>query len=170
MSYKLNLGSGDVRIDGYINVDLYDETADIQADICDIPLPDGCAEKIVCYQVIEHVPYNKNEALFNELYRLLKHDGEVIIETPDIDVVARKILEEGLEDKWVYNLVGEYYRPWDKDRYQDWEHNAASIHRNPWNYKRLVMFATKAGFTRITRRPQADYYPCEENLTVSLQK
>lgn len=170
MSYQLNLGSGDVRIPGFINIDLYDETADIQADICNVPLPDKCADRIVCYQVIEHVPYNKNEALFSELYRLLEDDGEIIIETPDIDVVCRKILEEGLTDKWVHNLVGEYYRPHDKNRYSDWEHNLASIHRNPWNYARLERFALGAGFTQISRRSIADYYPCEENLTVSIRK
>lgn len=170
MSYQLNLGSGDVRIPGFINIDLYDETADIKADICAVPLPDGCADKIVCYQVVEHVPYNKNEALFAELYRLLTDDGEIIIETPDIDVVCKNILRDGLTDQWVHNLVGEYYRPHDKNRYDDWEHNAASIHRNPWNFERLKKFVTDAGFTFIERRPVADYYPCEENLTVLVRK
>lgn len=166
---KLNLGCGDNLLDGYINVDKYDKAADIQADITDLPFEDNSVDKVVAYQVIEHVPYNLNDKLFAEIYRVLKPGGTAILETPDIDVVALKILQEGLTDQWVYNLVGEYYRPWDKDRYDDWEHNAGSIHRNPWNYARIEDFAMRAGFKKIKRR-EPDFYPCEENLSVELVK
>ena len=141
----------------------------MQADITELPFDDESASKVVAYQVIEHVPYNLNDKLFAEIYRVLEPGGTAILETPDIDVVALKILQEGLTDQWVYNLVGEYYRPWDKDRYDDWEHNAASIHRNPWNYARIEDFAMRAGF-KIFRRREPDFYPCEENLSVELVK
>lgn len=169
MSYKLNLGSGNVRIPGFINVDLYDDTADIQASIKEVPLPDESVSEIVAYQVIEHIHYAESEAVLREMYRLLEPGGTAIIETPDIDVVCKKILEEGLTDKWIHNLVGQYHRPHDKERYRDWYHNAASIHRNPWNFKRMKDMAEAMGFT-IERRPEADYYPCEENLSVLLTK
>lgn len=170
MATKLNLGSGNTKIDGFISVDLYDEEADVRADICELPYSDNSVDEIVAYQVIEHVPYNRSEAMFAEMYRVLKPGGTAIVETPDIDVVCRKILEEGLLDKWIYNLVGEYYRPWDKERYADWEHNAASIHRNPWNLGRLEKICKPLGFTvkRIPRdKMQYDY---EENLAVCLTK
>lgn len=166
---RLNLGCGDNLLEGYINVDKYDKAADVQADITDLPFEDNSVDKVVAYQVIEHVPYNLNDKLFTEIYRVLKPGGTAILETPDIDVVALKILQEGLTDQWVYNLVGEYYRPWDKDRYDDWEHNAGSIHRNPWNYARIEDFAMRAGFKEIKRR-EPDFYPCEENLSVELVK
>lgn len=167
---KLNLGSGNVRFEGFTNVDLYDSTADIKADICNVPLEDGIADEIKCIQVVEHVPYNKNEALFAEMYRLLAPGGFVDLETPDIDVVCYRILQDGLTDQWVHNLVGEYYRPHDKDRYEDWEHNLASIHRNPWNFERLERFASKPGFT-IKRMPwQESIYNVEENMFVRLYK
>lgn len=170
MSLRLNLGSGDIRFPGFTNVDLYDDTADIMADICDVPLADGVADEIKCIQVIEHVPYFKNQPMFQEIYRLLKPGGFADIETPDVDVVCRKILEEGLTDKWVYNLVGEYHRPWDKGRYADWEHNAASIHRNPWNEERLRRFAEAEGFRVERLRWQDSIYKCEENMYVRLYK
>lgn len=167
---KLNLGSGNIKFDGFISVDLYDKEADIQADICAVPLPDGCADEIKCIQVIEHVPYNRNEAMFAEMYRLLAPGGFADVETPDIDAVCYKILQEGLTDQWVHNLVGEYYRPHDKDRYDDWEHNAASIHRNPWNFERLKRYAEGAGF-RVERLPwQNSIYNVEENMWVRLKK
>jgi ubiquinone/menaquinone biosynthesis C-methylase UbiE len=167
---KLNLGSGNNRVDGFVSVDLYDEEADIRADICELPYDNNSVDEIVCYQVVEHVPYNKSAQMFEEMHRVLKPGGSVIIETPDIDVVCRKILEEGLADKWIYNLVGEYYRPWDKDRYDDWEMNAASIHRNPWNFNRLVEVAKHAGFSKVERRESSEYYPYEENMSCLITK
>ena len=166
---KLNLGCGDNLLDGYINVDKYDKAADVQADITDLPFEDNSVDKVVAYQVIEHVPYNLNDKLFAEIYRVLKPGGTAILETPDIDVVALKILQEGLTDQWVYNLVGEYYRPWDKDRYDDWEHHAGSIHRNPFNFALIERYASNAGFKSVTKR-EPDFYPCEENLSVELVK
>lgn len=167
---KLNLGSGNNRVDGFISVDLYDEEADVRADICELPYPDDSVDEIVCYQVIEHVPYNKSNQMFSEMYRVLKPQGTVIVETPDIDVVCRQILEEGLQDKWIYNLVGEYHRPWDKERYEDWEMNAASIHRNPWNWGRLRDICEPIGFT-VEELPRDEMqYQYEENLACRLTK
>lgn len=170
MALKLNLGSGDSKIDGFTSVDLYDSKADVRADICELPFSDNSIEAIVAYQVIEHIPYNKSAQLFEEMYRVLVKGGTAIVETPDIDTVCRKILEEGLTDKWIYNLVGEYYRPWDKGRYSDWENVAAAIHRNPWNWGRLEQYCLPLGFT-MKRVP---YYKseskCEENLAVCLTK
>ena len=167
---KLNLGSGNSHIDGFINVDLYDKDADVQADICDLPYDDNSIDEIVAYQVIEHIPYNQSDDVFGEMYRVLKPGGTAIVETPDIDYVCRAILDEGLLDKWIYNLVGQYHRPWDKDRYEDWEMNAASIHRNPWNFQRLGETAEAIGFkVELSAVKHPDYqYP--ENLSVKLTK
>lgn len=167
---KLNLGSGDSKLPGFVSVDKYDTTADIRADICELPFDDNSIDEIVAYQVIEHLEYNKSQQMFDEMYRVLKPGGTAIVETPDIDVVCRKILKEGLTDNWLYNLVGEYYRPWDKDRYDDWEMNAASIHRNPWNFQRIDDFATNAGFTKVERRTPDFYAEFEETMSVELTK
>lgn len=171
---RLNLGGGDNQVEGFINVDLYDDTADVKADICELPFDNGSVDEIVCYQVIEHIPYNKSLQCLQEMYRVLEPGGTAVIETPDIDIVCHKILEEGLQDKWMFSLVGEYYRPWDKERYDDWEFNAASIHRNPWNFKRLDAIAREAGFTDIVQQTKLEdkhpAYRYEETLSVRLTK
>jgi predicted SAM-dependent methyltransferase len=167
---KLNLGSGAERFDGFINVDLYDKTADVIADICNTPFENSSVDEIKCIQVIEHIPYNKSQDVFKEMYRLLKNGGYADIETPNIDVVCMGILREGLLDKWIYNLVGEYYRPHDKNRYDDWEHNLASIHRNPWNLSRLRNIVADLGFRLEEKHWSESQYKCEENLYVRLWK
>lgn len=170
MGLFLNLGSGDSKIPGFTSVDLYDKTADVQADICDLPFEDNSVDEIVAYQVIEHIPYNKSEQVFKEMYRVLKPGAKAVVETPDVDYVCMRILEEGLTDNWMFNLVGQYYRPWDKERYEDWEMNAASIHRNPWNETRIREFAEPIGFTVMRREEKHSNYQYPENLSVELVK
>ena len=168
---RLNLGAGNTKLEGFTSVDLYDKEADIQADICELPFKSNSIDEIVCYQVIEHVPYQNSTKVFAEMYRVLKKGGTAIIETPDIDVICAKILSEGLTMPMIYNLVGEYYRPWDKDRYEDWENVAAAIHRNPWNFQRLSDEANKVGFqsSQVTNMEEmVSKFP--ENLRAVLTK
>lgn len=172
---KLDLGAGNQKTPGFISIDKYDETADLQIDICDLDkaFVANSVEEIVCYQVIEHLPYQFSEKIFQVVYDVLRPGGKAIFETVDIDYVCRKLLEEGITDKWTYNIYGEYYRPWDKDRYKDWDNCAAAIHRNPWNFNKIKDCATKAGFTQIRQRIMEEKhkdYKYEENLSVELIK
>lgn len=165
---KLDLGAGNLKRDGYTSVDLYDKEADVMADICELPFSNNSIEEIVCYQVVEHIPYQKSQQMFEEMYRVLKPGGTVIFETPDVDVICKNILRDGIEDKWMYSLVGEYYRPWDKDRYDDWENVAAAIHRNPWNFKKVKDICEPLGFK--VERIEPGQIQVEENMAVRLTK
>lgn len=168
---RLNLGSGNSKIPGFTSVDLYDEAADIQADICDLPFEDGSVEEIVAYQVIEHVPYQKSMKLFEEISRVLKPGGKAVIETPDVQYIAEQIAITGdITPTWIYSLVGEYYRPWDKQRYKDWENCAAAIHRNPWNFKRLQDICEPLGFKLKRLAWQDSQIKVPENLVVEITK
>lgn len=167
---KLNLGGGDTSFPGFTSVDLYDEAADVRADICELPFGDNSVDEIVAYQVIEHIPYQKSTQMFSEMYRVLKPSGTAIVETPDIDYICRDILENGLLDKWIHSLVGEYYRPWDDERYEDWENTAAAIHRNPWNYARLEDFCLPLGFKLERLSWEKSQIKVPENMSVRLTK
>lgn len=147
MAQKLNLGSGDSKFPGFISVDLYDDAADVKADICDLPFEDESVDEIVAYQVIEHIPYQKSEQMFKEMYRVLEPGGTVTLETPDVLFIAKDIVKNGISEKWIHSLVGEYYRPWDKERYDDWENCAAAIHRNPWDLRRIKEVCEPLGFS-----------------------
>lgn len=66
----------DVR---YLVVDRYKE-ADVFSDVCDIRLPDGSADRILCCHVLEHIEdYGKGMA---ELFRILKPGGSGVIAVP----------------------------------------------------------------------------------------
>lgn len=182
---KLNLGSGNSRIDGFISIDKYDVEADIMADVCELPYADETIEELVAYQVIEHLPFwkthitsNSNAELylpvfFQECYRVLKKGGILTTECPDVEYIAQRIVETGeISYNTICNLWGEYYRPWDKERYPDWEHQAGSLHINGFTWKDIQNTAKYVGF-KVERLPleekHKDYqYP--ENLSVRWTK
>ncbi len=168
MAQKLNLGGGDSHIEGFISVDLYDPKADIMADICELPFDNNSVDEIVAYQVIEHIPYQKSQRMFGEMYRVLQPGGTATLETPDILYIAKDIVENGLTDTWIHSLVGEYYRPWDKDRYPDWVNCAAAIHRNPWDLRRIKSICEPMGFKVDQVEPTQ--IKVKENLAVCLTK
>ena len=170
---RLNLGSGDQQFAGFTSVDLYDPKADIQADICDLPFGDNSIDEIVAFQVIEHVEYWKEDALFAEIARVLKPGGTAWIECPDMEMIARYIIEEpDIDLRWVKSIYGEYYRPWDRDRYEDAENHEGSKHRNAFTYKKVERLANAYGMTMVRRgmdEKHPDYrYP--ETLSVTLTK
>lgn len=80
---KLNLGSGDRRIDGYQSVDLYANNVDVRADIRTVGFPAGTIEEIVAYHVIEHVTREEGIDLLRRAFAWLRPGGRFAIETPD---------------------------------------------------------------------------------------
>lgn len=51
---RLNLGAGDDRREGYLNVDLRVETADLVADVRALPFAAGSADELLAHDVLEH--------------------------------------------------------------------------------------------------------------------
>lgn len=166
---RLNLGAGDTKFDGYISVDKYDKAADVQADITELPYKDNSVESIIAYQVIEHIPYDKTEQMFAEMYRVLKPGGEAYIECPDIEYAAVEIAMSGdIEDKWLRHIWGEYYRPWDTKRYPDALDHAGSKHVTGFTFNRLKRLVEPLGF-KIEKNPNK-HLDVPENLSVVLTK
>lgn len=149
---KLDLGAGKEKYQDYQSIDLYDPEADIKADASDLSeIKSGTVEEMVAFQLIEHVPYNRTTKMFKEWHRVLKPGGWVWIECPDIEYIAKKILEGGLKRKWVHNLWGEYHRPWDKERYDDWKFAKAAQHVHGFTSESLLRYLEEAGFEMMTQ-------------------
>lgn len=79
---KLNIGCGEVRRDGWLNIDKYDSgQQDLIGDVeGHIDLPDACADEILLDNVIEHV--ESIPAAMREIRRLLKPGARVTLMTP----------------------------------------------------------------------------------------
>lgn len=166
---RLNLGAGDHVIKGYISVDKYDKMADIKADICDLPFDNDSVDEIIASQVVEHIPYNKTYQMFSEMYRVLKKGSLAHIECPDVLYAAQKIVESGdIEDLWLYHLWGEYYRPWDKERYEDCENHEGSKHVTGFTFNRIKRICEPIGFK--VKKVEPVFIKVAENLAVDLVK
>jgi predicted SAM-dependent methyltransferase len=96
----LNIGSGDQKLDGYINVDLYNQNADAQWSADRLPLNDCSTALIVSYQTIEHFSHEEFPEILREWYRVLKPKGELHMNTPDI-IHSCKMVAEDPKRQWL---------------------------------------------------------------------
>lgn len=166
---RLNLGAGDSQYSGYTSVDLYDDAADIKADICELPFEDSSVDEILCLQTVEHIAYNRTVDMFYEMYRVLKPGCKAHIECPDLLYAARDIVKTGdISQKWIKHIYGEYYRPWDVDRYDDALDYEGAKHRTGFTYKRMQRICKGIGFE--VEESKRKFMDVPETLAVDLIK
>lgn len=112
MSINLNLGSHGDNMDGFVNIDIADESADIKADVGELPYEDNSVDFIYASHILEHAlsgDYEKHLAsninkktvheFLSEWYRVLKPGGLLEIKVPDFDRVV-----------WLYNNFPQWSR------------------------------------------------------------
>lgn len=83
---RLNIGCGDNKIEGFINIDGYPGVKpDILLDIMNCPLPykDGTVEEVVLFHCIEHIPEKLHVQVLGEIFRVLKAGGKFVISYPE---------------------------------------------------------------------------------------
>ncbi len=85
MGLKLNLGCGQNRLDGYLNVDKYGE-ADLRCDLESFPWPwpDDSVSEIQLIHVLEHLGAASDTfiGVMKELYRVCEPGGMIHIAVP----------------------------------------------------------------------------------------
>ena len=78
---RLNLGSGNLPLEGYVNVDTRERPGvDMIADATALPVPDGAAVEVQASSLLEHFrdPY----AVLDEAHRVLAPDGVLVVRVP----------------------------------------------------------------------------------------
>jgi ubiquinone/menaquinone biosynthesis C-methylase UbiE len=83
----LQLGSGKIKWPGWVNIDSYDERADMKADIFALPFPEGYADRIAAIHLFEHLYPWETSAFLAECRRVLKEGGKLILELPCMNKV-----------------------------------------------------------------------------------
>ncbi len=88
---KLHLGSGTVRLDGWVNIDLETPQADFHLDIRRaLPFADGAARLIYNEHVIEHITADEGAQCLADWHRVLEPGGVLRIATPDLAYLVGK--------------------------------------------------------------------------------
>ena len=101
---KINFGSGWEKMEGYIAVDKYDNTADIQADVFEVTLPDESVDEIYSSHLIEHLPHQQIPGLIGKWYRNLKTGGKLILETPDLEKMCEAFANASDQQRYELSL------------------------------------------------------------------
>tara|TARA_A100001015_G_C14754240_1_gene618800 strand:+ start:139 stop:786 length:648 start_codon:yes stop_codon:yes gene_type:complete len=91
----LEIGSGNKKgINGYVTVDLL-SGADIVHDLRKgIPLPENSVDRIYASHVLEHIPFKELIILLNEIYRVLKKEGELSVSVPDASLFIKAYINK----------------------------------------------------------------------------
>ncbi len=139
-SLKLNIGSGNHRFDGYVNIDCRKNAdADVYNDVLNLDFNEGVIEEIYCSNVLEHLYVDGAIKLMKKMHKWLKVGGSLFISVPDLKVVCR-FIADGDEKSILWNwLYGEG---------QDTEGGAMNHH---WGYTEEVLkqILDKYGFNVI---------------------
>ena len=91
MMTKLNLGCGDRKIPGFINVD---SRKDVEPEVCidlvdlDKNFKDGEADLIYLCHVLEHIEKRDISSFVECLYRKLRVGGTLRVSVPDFDSIV----------------------------------------------------------------------------------
>lgn len=70
---------------------------DIEGSITDIPLLNGTVEAVYSSHNLEHLDSHEVPVALSEFYRVLKKDGKVVIEVPDVQSVMAEVPKIGLD-------------------------------------------------------------------------
>ena len=96
---KLNLGSGDVFEENYINVDLrHLPGVDIVADVKNLPFKKNSIDKILAIDVYEHISHKESQRLLVHWVSLLKDGCLLYIRSPSINRMIQYFLAECLDN------------------------------------------------------------------------
>jgi predicted SAM-dependent methyltransferase len=141
---KLNLGSGDMTLDGYVNLDAKWGHRIFPLCTCYVlkedtmwQMPDDGVDEIRASHVLEHFPHGKTQEVISDWVSQLKPGGILKIAVPDFAVIVREYLGGALETAEGYLMGG-----------QSDEHD---YHRAIFNEGGLSRMMTAAGLTNITR-------------------
>lgn len=140
----LNLGCGNKKLPGFINIDERDIPG-IEYPLTDIRsltmFTDNSIDYIYVCHVLEHFPRSDTFSVLKEWNRVLKPNGLIRISVPDWDAIVNHYLEtQDLENvlNLLYGARGE-------------EEKNELAHKRIFNFANLRALLYEAGFKRICR-------------------
>ena len=93
MMVKLNLGCGNDKRSGYINIDVREDVKpDLVVDLEEEFLrrfADGSVDEIFAKDFIEHLSWRLVKAFLKDCFRVLKRGGRMFIQTPDLEAICK---------------------------------------------------------------------------------
>ena len=134
VNMKLDIGSGETPLDGYIGVDLYAKGENVvNAPMDTLPFPDESVSEVYSSHALEHVSKHDVVKVLREWRRVLAWDGKLTIEVPDLVWVCKNWL--------LYQDNG-----WNMDAIFGDQSNDGQYHKTGFTRPIMYEYLTKAGF------------------------
>mgnify|MGYP003394733203 CR=1 FL=1 len=115
---KLNLGCGQEKLDGYINIDSEPLVKpDLVFDFVAAPLPyeKESIDEVVMFHTIEHIRKASHPLILKRIHHVLKPEGRLTISYPEFAECARRWLDnyKGERKYWEATIFGRQLHPAD---------------------------------------------------------
>ncbi len=155
---KLNLGCGIYYKPGYINIDKFESlVADQQSDLFTLPYSDDSVDEIEASHIIEHFDFVHLPYLLAEWWRVLKFDGKLKIETPNL---LKSTLRLHLGNQQKSNRTGRFLFGVDIP---------GNFHKSGFTFRTLRSILISNGFIGIKREKQHSF-KTESGMRISAIK
>lgn len=150
---RLNLGCGEARLEGFVNVDIIENDV-VKPDIlCDVrrqrlPYEDGEVDDVYIIHCIEHIEIIYWDFIFTEVGRVLKPGGTFLLSYPEFGECAKRFINNtgNSRDFWRMTLYGRQLFPTD-------------YHVSPMDSKMLKEMLDAYGFYRTSYRAESEAAP-----------
>ncbi|MBT4870001.1 MAG: class I SAM-dependent methyltransferase [Candidatus Diapherotrites archaeon] len=138
---KLEIGSGNKPMPGYLHFDVRDDVdADVVGDATALPFDTGEFSEVFSRFFLEHLPRSKAKKSLAEMFRVLKEKGRFEIIVPNIAYFFKLFLEEkGQKKEWALNKI------------YGFENYKEDHHYFGYDEETLTKFLEEAGFCKIEK-------------------
>lgn len=115
---KINFGSGETKLEGYVNIDIEESTKpDVVCNVKfqQLPFKNEEVELINMSHCIEHIEFSFWPRVFLEFWRVLKPEGALFLAYPEFEKCSKYFLENhlGLREFFRATLYGRQLYPGD---------------------------------------------------------
>jgi hypothetical protein len=145
---RLNLGCGLMYLENWINVDISpDVRSDLQCDFLSIKehYDANSIEEIMLLHSISYLRLWEARIFFSDMYRLLKNEGKLILEFPDIIKCGRILGDTKSEEEYLECVRAIY--AFDLDQIKRKE--AFTTYAFGWSAWHISQELKKVGFSKI---------------------
>ena len=172
---KLHLGCGSNRKQGWVNIDLFNPSADLALDLRErFPFDDGTVSEIYSEHVLGHFDYPIDARhLLAECLRVLEPDGVFNIGVPDHQRAYRAYAERD-HDYFAQRRLRSYLLTGEPTLMHQLNYciREEGLHKYSYDEETLVSVLTSIGFDRIARRsfnPSLHYARRQHVATIYLE-
>ena len=161
---KINLCSGEVKIDGFINVDVWAKP-DIYLDLEDslIPLPNSSAKVVVMMSAINYFTRDRALLILKDIHRILKPSGILRVGVQDLKLISKKYIDKDREFFFQKKIDGKDRFPGETfaDKFNYFFYRGFSgikgkHHKYMFDYETMEKMFSQAGFKNIKNKKFLD--------------